>query len=292
MLLKNKIWVISGAIFLLIGTLSTSAQQTKPASILQTIVLEDYELDANGNPKRTWALIPDRFGRKDNVESGESLQQLRWVKAWPEAYFGTEKASGKGEFFFGPKKDDENAVRYTDKSGTCLGMFLQFNRQGYNSVEVMPLTQADGGKYKFAPIPFKGKVRQIDFWVWGANYNYFMELVLRDYRGVEYRLDVGSIRHIGWKNFVIQIPNNIPQSVVYRPAGKSLSLVKMVVWTHPTEKVSGAYLYIDHIKYLADVYEDLFDGYKLEDEEYVKNLAEKAPVQPKESDIVKSEIIK
>ena len=32
------------------------------ATILQTIVLEDFELSDDGSPKRYWTAIPDRFG--------------------------------------------------------------------------------------------------------------------------------------------------------------------------------------------------------------------------------------
>ncbi|HBD96254.1 MAG TPA: hypothetical protein DDY71_14990 [Spirochaetia bacterium] len=257
------------------------------ATILQTIVLEDFELSDDGSPKRYWTAIPDRFGRKGSVASGESMQELMWVKAWPEAYFGTEKANaGRGEFFYGPSKSEGNLVRYTDVSKTSLAIKLAYNRQGYRVTELFPLEKSADGKFKKTPIPFRGKVRQVDFWVWGSNFDYFMEMVLIDYRGVEHRLEVGNIRHVGWKNFVVQMPNNIPQDVTTIPSNRPLSLVKYAIWSNPKERVSGATFYIDHIKYLADVYEELYDGYQLGDPEYVKNIKEKAAAQPKESDIL------
>jgi hypothetical protein len=150
---------------------------------------------------------------------------------------------------------------------------------------LFPLAEKEG-KYEKSPLQFKGKVSQIDFWVWGANYNYYMELVLQDYRGVEHRLSVGDIKHVGWKNFAVSIPNYIPQSVTYIPSDKSLSLIKLEVWTYPTEKVQGSYLYIDHIKYLADVKEDLYDGYILGDPDKANALWEKGVSQPSELDIL------
>jgi hypothetical protein len=259
-------------------------------SNIQSLVLEDFELGPDAKPKQWWFLNPDRFGRVDSTDAGASLQQLRWVPAWPEKYFGVAKAdSKKGEFFYGPigtENNEDMKKRYTDISGTCLGMNIKFNRQGYNSVELIPIIlNKDGKTYDKTSLPFKGNVKQVDMWIWGANYNYYVEMVLRDYRGAEYRLDVGSIRHVGWKNFVIPIPNSLPQNVVYVPGQKPLSLVKLVIWTTPNEKVSGAYVYIDHIKYLTDVASDLYDGYQLGNEDYVKVLNEKAVVQPKDTDV-------
>ena len=259
---------------------------TEYTSNIQSLILEDFELGTDGNPARVWALIPDRFGRKGSLDSGESLQKISWVKAWPEAYFGKEVADkGKGEFFYGPSETENDRKRYTDVSGTCLGLYLAFNRQGYNMVELYPLAKTDDGKFEKSPLRFKGKVKQIDMWMWGANFNYYVEMVLLDYRGVEHRLDVGSIRHIGWKNFVVQIPNYIPQSIDYIPSSKVLSLLKLVVWTTPNEKVSGAYMYVDQIKYLADVYTELYDGYQLGDPSKIKSVWEKGSNGPKESDI-------
>jgi hypothetical protein len=283
MLPKNKI------ITLLLVSLFLSAFlfAKEGAAILQTIVLEDFELNDDGTPKRYWTIIPDRFGREKSVASGKSLQELMWVKAWPEAYFGVEKAeSGRGEFFYGPNSSDSNQIRYTDVSQTSISVSLKYNRQGYRLSELFPLEKNDEGKFVKTPIPFKGKVHQLDFWVWGSNFNYFMELVLVDYRGVEHRLNVGSIKHVGWKNFVVKMPNNIPQDVVTIPSKRPLSLVKLCIWSNPDERVSGATFYIDHIKYLADVYGDLFDGYKLGDEEYLAKIKEKAVSQPDEADVI------
>lgn len=284
MLLKNKFLVFVVISFFAYAALLFSEER---ASILQTLVLEDFELTSDGTPKRYWTIIPDRFGRENSVDSGASLQELRWIKAWPEAYFGVEKAgSGKGEFFYGPASSPERQAKYTEESATSLGIKLKFNRQGYRVAELYPLAKAEDGKYQKSPIPFKGKVKRIDFWVWGSNYDYFMEMVLIDYRGFEHRLNVGSLKHAGWKNFVVEIPASIPQSVTYVPKTKSLTLSKLVIWTNPNERVSGATYYIDHIEYLADVYEELYDGYRLGDPSYVKTLEEEAPVAPSDADII------
>ena len=59
-----------------------------------------------------------------------------------------------------------------------LGVKAAFNRKGDNWFEVYPTV--DGKTYE---IPFKGTVDHIDFWVWGANYLYFLEVIVRDSDG-------------------------------------------------------------------------------------------------------------
>ncbi len=260
---------VLASIFCLISNLNIiSAKDTKN---LQSIVLEDFELNDSGQPKRMWIAVPSLFGRENNMESGKSLQELSWVHAWPEAYFGRDGVLDDGS---GPK---------TNNTSLCL--HLQFNRPGYNYVELYPCAQGQDGKWVTQPIPFKGIVQQLDMWIWGANYNYDVEIVLRDFKGVEHRLPVGNTRHIGWKDFNIYIPSFIPQTGTYLLGQYQFSLVKIVVWTNPKENVSGTYVYFDHIKYLTDMFEAKYDGYNLGDPDTVKNLQEKAPKAPDDSQL-------
>ena len=127
-----------------------------------SIVLEDFELKTDGTPRRSWAIVPNRFGREGNVDSGKSLQKLTWIKAWPQAIFGQN-----GEFDDGIEKKSYK---------TCLALWVAFNRPGYNFVEIYPVDQKDG-KYYNKPVPFKGRVKQVDLWIWGSNHNYNMEMV-------------------------------------------------------------------------------------------------------------------
>lgn len=263
----RKITALFSLFLLLFGV--GSAFGTEYTSNVQSLVLEDFEMseEDSSSPKRFWKVVPNVFGRYNNRENGKSLQKIAWVKAWPEAYFGNE-----GSFFYGTEDSEKQKSKYTDVSGYCLALNVKFNRQGYNYVEVYPVSKKEDDKFVIQPILFKGKVRQFDFWVWGANFDYFMEVVLTDYRGAEHRLNVGSLRHVGWKNFSVNIPNSIPQTVDYIPSVKALSFTKFVIWTNPNEKVSGADIYIDHIKYLSDVYEEIYDGYQLGRPDYVKKV--------------------
>ncbi|MBN2547034.1 MAG: flagellar filament protein FlaA [Spirochaetes bacterium] len=261
----KKLFIIF-VIFSLLNVFSIFPEEK--ASNIQSVTLEDFELDQNGKQKRLWIAVPERFGRENNSDTGKSLQEVAWVEAWPEAYFGREG-----------KYDDGNEVK---NYKTSLGVKLEFNRRGYNKVELYPVEEKDG-KIIGNPIIFKGRVKQIDLWIWGSNYNYDMEMVLMDYKGIYHRLPVGNLKHIGWKNFIVTIPNYIPQTSSYNPNSLKFSLVKLEIWTAPDERVTGAYVYIDHIKYLTDLMETQYDGYNLGNDNTVKNLWEKAPKAPEKT---------
>jgi len=279
----KRVIIFLGILFLVANTTLLSATNSN----IQTVILDDFEL-VDGQPKRMWVLVPDRFGRAGNKDGGDSLQKLAFVNSWPEAYFGTRIPDrGRAEFFFGPTGGTEDdKTRYTDVSGTCLAMWITFNRPGYNKVELYPLAKDQDGGWFREHVPFVGKIQRVDMWIWGANFDYNVDMVLVDFRGAEHRLPVGNIKHIGWKNFVINIPRNIPQSIDYIPSLKTLSLEKFIIWTQPTETVKGAYIYFDQIKYVTDVFSEMYDGYQLGNPEHIKRVWEENKIEiPKDTDV-------
>lgn len=250
-------------IFIIFSLLNVfSIYPEEKASNIQSVTLEDFELDQNGKQKRLWIAVPERFGRENNIDTGKSLQDVAWVESWPEAAFGRD----------GVYDDGNEKKNYK----TSLGVKLEFNRRGYNRVDLIPVQEKDG-KTVGSPIPFKGIVQQIDLWIWGSNYNYDMEMILIDYKGIYHRLPVGNMKHVGWKNFKVTIPTYIPQTSTYISSMEKFALVKLEIWTAPDERVTGSYVYIDHIKYLTDLMETKYDGFNLGEDNTVKNLWDKAP---------------
>ena len=61
----------------------------------------------------------------------------------------------------------------SDPTAMVLGTKVKFDRKADNWFEVFP--KKGDANYE---IPFVGTVTQIDFWVWGANYNYNLEVPL------------------------------------------------------------------------------------------------------------------
>ncbi len=138
----------------------------------------------------------------------------------------------------------------TDESEYVLGIRAAFTRKGYNSIYIYPEEE----------IVLPGTVKKLDLWVWGANYNYEMEVHLRDFRGIVHKLPLGSLAFIGWRNLSTTIPGHIPQYIRYLPNEAPLTLVRLVIWTQPTERVDDYICYIDHLKILTDMHRNRFDG--------------------------------
>jgi hypothetical protein len=138
----------------------------------------------------------------------------------------------------------------TEESEYVLSIRSAFTRKGYNSVYIYPEEE----------IVLPGNVKKLDLWVWGANYNYEMEVHVRDFRGIVHKLSLGSLAFIGWRNLSTVIPSYIPQYIRYLPSEAPLTLVRLVIWTQPTERVDDFICYIDHLKILTDMHRNRYDG--------------------------------
>ncbi|MEW5816102.1 MAG: flagellar filament outer layer protein FlaA [Spirochaetota bacterium] len=187
-------------------------------------VLESYDDPGAGE----WAVMSSKFITNE-------YPKTTYVTAWPSALFGSNKDG---------------------KDLKVLGVKAKFDRKGYNYIELIP-------PEKKRPFMIPGKVKMLDIWVWGSNYDYYMEVHVRDYRGIVHVLPLGDLKYVGWKDLKVQFPSFIPQEGGHVKSGgfeKELELVKFVIWTRPEEDVSGFQIYFDQIKVLTDVFVSRFDG--------------------------------
>ncbi len=208
---------------------------------LQSVVVSSFD-----DPNETqWIVQGSKFATKD-------FPQAQPVKAWPDSLFGRN-----------PK--NQNSL-------LALGVHSRFDRKGYNYVEIIPAKKGPDGKLAPAPLVLPGRVRMIDLWVWGANYNYTLDVHLRDFQGIDRVLHAGSLMFAGWKNMSVTVTGNIPQSRRYLPQFQPLELTKLVIWTHPTEKVDDFYVFLDQLKVLTDLGRTRFDGDDLADPDVLNDL--------------------
>jgi hypothetical protein len=177
---------------------------------------------------------------------------LHYVEAWPVAVFGYVRNS------------DQPPLR-------SLGIHGKFDRTGYNWIDLYPVatTDPDAGPVE---IPIPGKVKNFDMWVWGANLRYYIEIYLRDYRGVVHTLRLGDISYYGWRNLAVNVPSHIIQSRRTLPSYAGLTFIKFRIWTQPVERVDDFYIYFKQLKILTDTYDALFDGNDLANPDHVQNL--------------------
>jgi len=180
----------------------------------------------------------------------EGYPKFSWVKTWPNALFP--------DLVAGSKESD---------SLHALGIKAAFNRKGYNYLEIIPVEEKDGadGLPVEKPIPIPGRVKLLDFWAYGSNLKYYLEIQLKDYRGMIHTLYAGDLTYSGWRNLKVEIPSGIPQEVPSNPSRRGIELVKLVLWTYPDEIVVPFDIYFDQIKVLTDMFESPYDGSTLAD---------------------------
>lgn len=217
------------------------AQQREATTNFRTIVIEPFD-----DPELAWVAhegtSQERSGRwvvRPSKFSAEDYPVFQSVPTFPDALH--------------PVVPDDADYR-------SLGVQGAFDRQGYNFLEIFPAEEDQEGNQVASGIPIPGRVQSIDMWVWGSNYDYYLELHLMDHRGIAHTLQLGDIDFRGWRNLRVNVPSHIPQEVQYVPQLKGLELTKIVLWTRPEEVVSGFYVYFDNIQVLTDVFEDPFDG--------------------------------
>ena len=196
---------------------------------LESRILESFDPESRTTE---WKAIGSKFRT-------EGFPRLEYTEAFPEAIFGAN-----------PDNTDLQV----------LGVHVKWDRKGYNYLEIIPYKLDEDGKEIPNPISIPGRVQKLDLWVWCSDFDYYFEVHVRDTNGVIHVLNMGSLAKIGWNNFYANIPSRIAQTGKYVPFLKSLELVKIVVWTKPTENVSDYYIYFDQIKVLTDTFITRFDG--------------------------------
>lgn len=160
-----------------------------------------------------------------------------------------------------------NSIRVTqvDPKGAYkfLGMEVKFDRKGDNWVDIVPLKAGSTDVKDRMEIPFKGRISRLDMWVWGANYAYDLEILVRDCNGRVHTIPMGLVKHEGWKNMSVMMPTNIQQISPYLNGVQNMKFVAFRVRSRPTERVDSFYIFFDQFKALTDTFSDSYDGFEL-----------------------------
>ena len=201
----------------------------------------------------------DNPGNQNYLYKGENLS---WDWGVTTSRFVAEGYPKSG-YFDGIPNSLKQLRGTTEGESKVFGVKTAFNRKGDNWFEVYP-TQ-DGKAYE---IPFVGTVSQMDFWIWGANYNYYLEVLIRDANGTVHVLPAGSLRFQGWKNLVVNIPGWIVQHSLLRSGPENLRFVGYRIRTDAEEFVDNFLIYFDQIKYTSNSLSYIYDGYELKDADF------------------------
>lgn len=224
--------VVFTSLALLLGFCLPAVAQPSSRAV-ETFVIDNF--DNTGDKEWTWNVQASRF-------------------------IDSEKGFPKITYFDGAPNSLKELLKGHEDSSKVIGVKTSYLRKGENWFEVYP--EKDGKPYE---IPFIGTVTQIDFWVWGANYLYYIDLLVRDADGRVYTLPAGNLAFEGWRNLIISIPTYIRQHSRLRSGPKTMSFVGFRVRTDPDEYVDDFNIFFDQLKYTTNTLSNIFDGYELKD---------------------------
>ena len=214
---------------------------------------------AQPNTKSIETVIMDSFdsaGGQEYLYDGETYS---WDWAVNSSRFVAEGYPKTG-YYDGIPNSLKQLNKGKDIEPKVFGVKTAFNRKGDNWFEVYP--SKDG---KPVDIPFIGNVTHMDFWIWGANYNYHLEVLVRDATGRVHVLPAGSLAFSGWRNIIVSVPGWLQQHSHLRSGPETMSFVGFRIRTDAAEYVDNFVIFFDQIKYTTNPLSFIYDGYELKD---------------------------
>lgn len=241
--MKKSVVVFTSFAFLLALSVPAVAQPSSKA--VETRLIDNF----------------DNVGAQDYQVPGktaDSTETHNWNWAVQAShYIDKENGFPKLQYFDGMP----NSLKYFKKEGEqpkVLGVQTSFLRKGENWFEIYP--ENEGKPYE---IPFVGTVTQVDFWIWGANYLYFVDILVRDADGRVHTLPAGNLGFNGWRNIIVQIPSYIRQHSRMRSGPTIMHFIGFRFRTDPDEYVDDFTVFLDQLKFTTNALSDVFDGYEL-----------------------------
>lgn len=230
------------ASFALLLSVGFPAFSQAPSRSVETVMIDDFDGN-NQEVDWTWNVQASRF-----VTEGYPI--INTFEAMPNSL---------------------KAITKADETHKVIGVKVKFDRKGDNWFEIYP--EKDGKPYE---IEFKGNVRTLDFWVWGAHYLYFLDVLVRDADGRIHIIPAGNLAFDVWKNVIVEIPTYIRQHSRLRSGPENMTFVGFRITTDPAEFVDDYMVYFDHFKYSTSALAYIFDGYELQKTDFGDNSSNSA----------------
>jgi hypothetical protein len=136
-----------------------------------------------------------------------------------------------------------------------LGAKVDFLRRGYTSLFITAAR----------PIPVEGIVKSVSLWVAGRNYNHRLVLLIQDFYGRNFEIQMGRLNFQGWKNLVAVIPpqqelgmNGIVQQNYHYSNISGLKIVGFRIDCDLIETFGSYYVYLDDLRASTDLFTENF----------------------------------
>ncbi len=250
--MKHNVVIFVSLLVLCLVGVPLSAQPNEHS--IETIMIDDF--DVADAVDWTWAVSPSVLGYIDQ-ESGETLLSLGVTPGIPNSLV-----------LYRDEDDPEAQV---------IGVQAKYQRKGNNWFELYPQMANDTGEVVPYEVPLKGQVTHFDFWVWGANYMYYIDILVRDADGAVHVIKAGNLAFSGWRNLVVKVPTWMRQKSRLRSGPETLTFVGFRVRTDPNEYVDDFRIFFDELKYATHTLNNIYDGYYLSDVEFGEQVIK--PVQ-------------
>ena len=226
----KKVYLLLLSLLICIFLLSVvSAQETTPEPKGEMIGNVFYPKDSS-QQKLTTILVEDF----ENCDTWTALMPSNQGVARAKKVLGAAKSVKEGG----------------GNTTYCLGIKEWGYRRGFNWTEIKPPD----------PIQITGKLKGLSIWAVGRNYRHHLEIWVKNYQGIEYPIDMGSLNYRGWKQLEKRIPMFIPYYTKYVPQYKPIWITRFVIRHDPDERHGNFYVYLDDLRAIVDSYEDTFDG--------------------------------
>lgn len=265
--MKQSGWVCLCLILVMCFSLPVFAQPSDKS--VETILIDDFDGGDEGfmwpregqdGVSLVWVVKESDFPQFDSAydESEDDVDSYGRPVGKLEDYLKCGYVSGIPNSLKAYSLDPENAL--------VFGAQISFKYKGYNWMEIYPQAkEADENNKKEIGVPLSGNVTQIDFWVWGANYKYTLEVVVRDCLGTVHVLPATVLSFNGWKNIVVQIPSWLKQQSRSRSVLDNMYFLGFRITSDPAEYTNDFAVYFDRIRYTTNTLNSVYDGYDLRD---------------------------
>jgi hypothetical protein len=132
-----------------------------------------------------------------------------------------------------------------------IGTRVDYFRRGYHEIFIYPTK----------PIPVEGITKTVSVWVVGRNYNHTLKLLVSDFFGNKFELDMGKLNFQGWKKLSVPVPpqspdgkNGIIQRNYHYNTKMGIKIEGFKIETDPMESYGTYYVYFDDLRAVTDLF--------------------------------------
>ncbi|MDR2484333.1 MAG: flagellar filament outer layer protein FlaA [Treponema sp.] len=115
--------------------------------------------------------------------------------------------------------------------------------------------------YPRRPIPIEGITKTISVWAVGRNYNHTLKILIQDFFGRQFELEMGKLNFQGWKRLTVAIPSQpligkagIVQRDYHYNNQLGIKVLGFKVECDPAETSGTYYLYLDDLRAVTDLF--------------------------------------